>query len=190
MIILQCSGQQRGGLGIGFRAGEAVLEAGEVLEEGDEGFAVGPVVLDLVLEPGAAGFGSGVGFDDYADGEEGVAEQAFGEGVFARAKELATELGGGHEADFVGFVDGKECRIIADAEAAGEFLVGTGTEFAAAFKVEAFEVEALGGAEGFPDGAVDAGRDEVVAGNADGLGDGFFKFGGFVALAFGGFGRR
>ena len=133
------------------------MEAGEVLEEGDEGFAVGPVVFDFGFEPGAAGLGSLVRFGDLADGEEGVAEEALGEGVFAGAEEFAAELGGGHEADFVGFVVAEQGGVIADAEATGEFLVGSGAEFAPAFEVEAFEVEAFGGTEGFPDGAVDAG---------------------------------
>jgi hypothetical protein len=51
------------------------------------------------------------------------------------------ELGGGHEADFVGFVVTEDGGVIADAEAAGEFLAGSGAEFAAAFEVEAFEVD-------------------------------------------------
>lgn len=69
VIILQRPGQGRGGFGIGFPAGEAVLEAGEVLADGDEGFAVGPGVLHLGLEPGAAGLGTGVGLGDFPDGK-------------------------------------------------------------------------------------------------------------------------
>ena len=110
------------------------------MEEGDEGFAVGPVVFDFGFEPGAAGLGSLVGFGDFPDGEEGVTQEAFGKGVFAGAEEFFAELGGGHEADFVGFVVAEEGGVIADAEAAGEFLVGSGAELAAAFEVEAFEV--------------------------------------------------
>ena len=72
-----------------------MLEAGEVLEDRDKGFAVGPVVFDFRFEPGAAGLGALVGLGDFPDGEEGVAEEAFGEGVFAGTEELAAELGGG-----------------------------------------------------------------------------------------------
>lgn len=188
MIILQRPGEEDGGFGVGLPVGEGVLEAGEVLEEGDEGFALGPVVFDFGFEPGAAGFGSLVGLGDFADGEEGMAEEAFGEGVLACAEEFAAELGGGHEADFVGFVAGEEGGVVADAEAAGEFLVSSGAEFTAAFEVEAFEVETLGGAEGFPERAVDAGGDEVIAGDFDGFGDGGFERGALGAFAFGGFG--
>jgi len=188
MIILQRPCQQRGGFGVCLPGGEAVLEAGEVLEEGDEGFAVGPVVFDFGLEPGAAGLGSLVRLGDLPDGEEGVAQEALGEGILAGAEEFFAELGGGHQADFVGFGVAEEGGVIADAEAAGEFLVGSGAEFAAAFEVETFEVEALGGAEGFPERAVDAGRNEVIAGDFDGFGDGGFERGALGALAFGGFG--
>jgi hypothetical protein len=41
MVIFQRPGEEGGGFGIGFPGGEGVFEAGEVAEEGDEGFAVG-----------------------------------------------------------------------------------------------------------------------------------------------------
>jgi hypothetical protein len=181
VVVLEGSGEEFGGFGIGLPGGEALLEAGEVGEEGDEGFALIPVVGDFGAEPLAAGFGSVLAGGDFADSEEGVAEEGAGEAFLVSPEEFFAEGGGGEEADFVGFGAGEEFLVVAEAEATGEFLVGTGALFAATFEVEAFEVEAFGGAKGAPDGAFDAGGDEVIAGDADGVGDRSFERGRFLA---------
>jgi len=181
MVVLEGSGEEFGGFGVGFPGGEALLEAGEVGEEGDEGFALVPVVGDLGVEPLAAGLGSGLAFGDFADGEEGMAEEGAGEAACVSPEEFFAEGGGGEEADFVRFGAGEEVVVVTEAEASGQFLIGSGALLAATFEVEAFEVESFGRAESAPDGAVDAGGDEVVAGDADGVGDCSFEWGRFLA---------
>jgi len=178
VVVLEGSGEEFGGFGVGFPGGEALLEAGEV---GEEGFALVLVVGDFGVEPLAAGLGSVLAFGDFADGEEGLAEEGAGEAFFVSPEEFFAEGGGGEEADFVRFGAGEEVVVVTEAEASGEFLIGSGALLTATFEVEAFEVEAFGGAEGAPDGAVDAGRDEVVAGDADGVGDRSFERGRFLA---------
>jgi len=65
MIILQRNRRGAWLLWSRFASRGGVFEAGEVAEEGDEGFAVGPVVFDFGFEAGAAAVGSPVGLGEF-----------------------------------------------------------------------------------------------------------------------------